>query len=202
MTELKCPNFIHFNSKCLFFFKMQNIPPWRLTRPGAMVAWPRGRDGRVPLWGDHNLSRFVSITSVKLWWIDVKINTHRPHKPWREGNWKRMHSYDTEELLLPLCVTMSMTTHSLKVSRCNNYRVSLVDTRIQQLSEPPPTELIPSAIIRMQIISPGIQSKCKLSLTCPALSPGRSLTSAGSWLGWPRGKLHTHSISAVFNVFI
>ena len=184
---------------------MQNIPPWRLTRPGAMVAWPRGRDGRVPLWADHkhhNLSRFVSITQSEIM-MNRRQDKHAPPPQTMErGELKKNAFIRHWRALAGLCVTMSMTTHSLKVSWCNNYRVSLVDTRIQQLSEPPPTELIPSAIIRMQIISPGIQSKCKLSVTRPALSPGWSLTSAGSWLGWPRGKLHTHSISAVFNVFI
>lgn len=165
MTEL--PNFIHFNSKCLFFFKMQNIPPWRLTRPGAMVAWPRGRDERVPLWADHNLSRFVSITQSEIM-MNRRQDKHAPPPQTMErGELKKNAFIRHWRALAGLCVTMSMTTHSLKVSRCNNYRVSLVDTRIQQLSEPPPTELIPSAIIRMQIISPGIQSKCKLSVTAP-----------------------------------
>ena len=66
----------------------------------------------------------------------------------------------------------------------------------------PPTELILSAIIRMQIIPAGIQKKCKLSVkSAPPLSTGYRWSVPRGKLSRPQGELETHFISKAVNVF-
>ena len=155
-------------------------------------------DESTPLWADHNLSGFVSITSVKLWWIDVTQDKHA--LTMRVGGGISLHNAFVTNCwtFVGLFVTIKV---SLKVTLCDNDQVC-PRHRIQQLSAIPPTELILSAIIRMQIIPAGIQKKCKLSVkSAPPLSAGYRWSVPGGKLSQPQGKLENHSITIAVNVF-